>query len=296
MYPLGMCFICKLSLSTWPCCDLTSKGSWFSFLFFSFLFCLCQAAYGILVPRPGTELAPSAVKAHSPNLCTTRELPGILIFKSFLWLVPLPGGPLSAPSLGWTRIKPMWAPRTRNATFHLRIRTFSFKAPIILLPQPLTESYFRAAGLPWCQTNDRRLVSVKLSVSETGERAVGSHPLTRRWDEAHHALHSRACVDAQTSWPVITNPSYSVSAQMLPQASCDIYKRFRNVFDIRRPVSWPSGPSVLTALQPEACERHPQNPTGQTGFSAEQSRSQTMTAYSVQLFTAEQLLLLFTKK
>lgn len=65
---------------------------------------------------------------------------------------------------------------------------------------------------------------------------------------------------------------------LVPKASCDIYKRFRNFLYIRRPVSRPSGPSVLTALQPEACERRPQNPTGQTGFSAEQSRSQTMTA------------------
>ena len=33
------------------------------------------AAYGILVPRPGIESVPSAVKTQSPNHWTTREFP-----------------------------------------------------------------------------------------------------------------------------------------------------------------------------------------------------------------------------
>ena len=59
------------------------------FLFFLFcfvLFCLwffwlpCKAC-GILVPRPGIEPGPSAVKAPSPNHWTAREFPIFLIFK-----------------------------------------------------------------------------------------------------------------------------------------------------------------------------------------------------------------------
>ena len=40
-----------------------------------FLFWPCSVACGILVPRPGIEPGPSAVKAQSPNHWTAREFP-----------------------------------------------------------------------------------------------------------------------------------------------------------------------------------------------------------------------------
>ena len=40
-------------------------------------FWLCRKACGILVPRPGIEPGPSAVKARSPNHWTAREFPNI---------------------------------------------------------------------------------------------------------------------------------------------------------------------------------------------------------------------------
>ena len=43
--------------------------------FFFFNFWQRQTACGILVPRPGIEPAPSAVKARSPNHRTAREFP-----------------------------------------------------------------------------------------------------------------------------------------------------------------------------------------------------------------------------
>ena len=42
---------------------------------FLFIFCLYRVACEILVPRPGIELKPSAVKVQSPNHWTTRESP-----------------------------------------------------------------------------------------------------------------------------------------------------------------------------------------------------------------------------
>ena len=36
---------------------------------------------GILVLRPGIEPQPTAVEAHSPNHCTTRELPEVAFKK-----------------------------------------------------------------------------------------------------------------------------------------------------------------------------------------------------------------------
>ena len=42
---------------------------------FFFFFC---TAYGILVPQPGIEPGPSAVKAWSLNHWTTREFPHLL--------------------------------------------------------------------------------------------------------------------------------------------------------------------------------------------------------------------------
>ena len=39
-----------------------------------------HAAYGILVPRPGTELAPTEVGAQSLKYCTAREEPQRPVF------------------------------------------------------------------------------------------------------------------------------------------------------------------------------------------------------------------------
>ena len=44
----------------------------------------CLSACGILVPRPGIEPTPSAVKAPSPNHWTARDIPGITYFDDFL--------------------------------------------------------------------------------------------------------------------------------------------------------------------------------------------------------------------
>ena len=37
------------------------------------IFFVCAMAFGILLPKPGTELVPSAVKEWNPNHWTTRE-------------------------------------------------------------------------------------------------------------------------------------------------------------------------------------------------------------------------------
>ena len=50
-------------------------------LFFHYFFWLSCSACEILVPWPGTELAPLAVKAPSPNHWTTREFPDGLTCK-----------------------------------------------------------------------------------------------------------------------------------------------------------------------------------------------------------------------
>ena len=51
----------------------------FIFFFFFFFFGLCCLACGILVPRPGIEPGPSAVRAQSPNDWTTREFPHYIL-------------------------------------------------------------------------------------------------------------------------------------------------------------------------------------------------------------------------
>ena len=48
-------------------------------VFFSFFF--GHVAYGILVPRPGIEPRPSAMKVRSANHWTAREFPSKSIFK-----------------------------------------------------------------------------------------------------------------------------------------------------------------------------------------------------------------------
>ena len=56
----------------------------FSFLFhfISFFDCSVQLV-GFLVPRPGIEPPPSAVRAQSPNHCTTRELSVQFFYRTF---------------------------------------------------------------------------------------------------------------------------------------------------------------------------------------------------------------------
>ena len=51
---------------------------WFCLLFF--LFWPCYTAYGILVPQPGIEPIPLAMKARSPNHWTARETIGKVFF------------------------------------------------------------------------------------------------------------------------------------------------------------------------------------------------------------------------
>ena len=52
--------------------DMNFESPLFSFFYF-FTFCLHCAACGILVPPPGIEPGPSAVRTQSPNHWTTRE-------------------------------------------------------------------------------------------------------------------------------------------------------------------------------------------------------------------------------
>ena len=52
---------------------------------FFFFFGHATEFEGILVPRPGIEPQPTAVKAHSPNHCTTREPPDV-VFRKILSL------------------------------------------------------------------------------------------------------------------------------------------------------------------------------------------------------------------
>ena len=48
------------------------------FFFFNVYFSLYRTAYGMLVPQPGIEPRPSAVRAQSPNHRTAREFPSWL--------------------------------------------------------------------------------------------------------------------------------------------------------------------------------------------------------------------------
>ena len=50
-----------------------------------FFFCLTSMACGILVPQPGIEPVPPAVKAQSLNPWTTREVPSLLPFFQNRW-------------------------------------------------------------------------------------------------------------------------------------------------------------------------------------------------------------------
>ena len=51
-----------------------------------FFFWSYPMACGILVPQPGTESRSSAVKAPSPNHCSTREIPCLKYFKHTTFL------------------------------------------------------------------------------------------------------------------------------------------------------------------------------------------------------------------
>ena len=57
----------------------------FCFFVFVFIFWLCHAACGILVPWPGIEPRPTAVKALSRNHWTTREFPLGHCFEFLFW-------------------------------------------------------------------------------------------------------------------------------------------------------------------------------------------------------------------
>ena len=59
----------------------------FTYLFFWPWLAACGC--GILVPQPGIEPRPSAVRAQSPNYWTTRELPIKLILKANHYLSPV---------------------------------------------------------------------------------------------------------------------------------------------------------------------------------------------------------------
>ena len=58
--------------------EVVSRGT-FNF-FFLIYFWLHRAAYRILVPWPGIEPRPPAVKAQGPNHWTTREFPRVVFF------------------------------------------------------------------------------------------------------------------------------------------------------------------------------------------------------------------------
>ena len=76
----------------------------------SFFFWPHLEAYGILVPQPGIELGPSAVKAPSPNHWTIRKFPRANVFERVIFiyslLIPTPipilleNGPSKPNSLG----------------------------------------------------------------------------------------------------------------------------------------------------------------------------------------------------
>ena len=78
IYINKICQIMSLKLPTDPL-----SLSFFCFCFFvlfCFVFWLRRAACGTLVPWPGVEPGPMAVKAPSPNHWTTREFPQILFW------------------------------------------------------------------------------------------------------------------------------------------------------------------------------------------------------------------------
>ena len=110
------------------------KGGLWSFrdhLFF-FFWPRC-AAYGILVPRPGIEPRPSAVRARSPNHWTAREFPRPSLLSSshllpqqsqhwgpqFLpWHIPLlPRPVLSQQDSSWTIVFKLFSSHISYSNF-----------------------------------------------------------------------------------------------------------------------------------------------------------------------------------
>ena len=97
-YFISQGFGVRLGGHSWNCdpfsetqklkCDLTicNKESGFivifsfKLFFYFFKIWLCCVACGILVPWPGIEPAPSAVKVRSPNHWTSREVPPVSSF------------------------------------------------------------------------------------------------------------------------------------------------------------------------------------------------------------------------
>ena len=63
-----------------------------------FFFWLLPAAYGILVPQPGMEPGPSAVKTQSPNHWTAREVPHPCLYNLRSTPVALDLSPSLSPS------------------------------------------------------------------------------------------------------------------------------------------------------------------------------------------------------
>ena len=67
------------SVHTKTCRLIFATALFFKFLFI-YLFWLCLTACEILIPRPGIEPGPSAVKVQSPNHWTAREYPATALF------------------------------------------------------------------------------------------------------------------------------------------------------------------------------------------------------------------------
>ena len=63
--------------------NIFAEGT-FSTCFVLFCLGLHHTACGMLVPRPGIEPLPSAVRAQSPNHCTNGEFPVLFCLNNYL--------------------------------------------------------------------------------------------------------------------------------------------------------------------------------------------------------------------
>ena len=89
-FSLYLLQLLRVGHSTTSCWRLSHSSQFLSkhdlsFYFFFFFFGL--VAFRILVPQPGTKLAPFAVEAWSPNHWTNREFPSPNIILRFVFLV-----------------------------------------------------------------------------------------------------------------------------------------------------------------------------------------------------------------